>query len=177
MRQQGISLLRQSLLTPAPLDQKLKSITDTIVRLFDADFCRIWLIRPGDLCEKGCMHAEAPEGPHACRDRDALPASGVEFGPVHPHGRQSPRPRSVRLLRDRATRLGRSAQDPHQRCAERSSHSRSRMGTQPGARVVRGIPTSTPPAGNRWGSGPLRQAPHSARFNTRCSMDSAAPWR
>ena len=41
----------------APLDQKLESITDGVVRLFDADFCRIWLIGPGDLCEKGCIHA------------------------------------------------------------------------------------------------------------------------
>ena len=69
LRQEGISLLQQSLLTPAPLDQKLKNITDAVVRLFDADFCRIWLIRPGDLCEKGCMHAEVLEGPHVCRDR------------------------------------------------------------------------------------------------------------
>ncbi len=68
-RLEGISALQQSLLTPAPLDQKLKSITDAVVRLFDADFCRIWLIRPGDLCEKGCMHAEVLEGPHMCRDR------------------------------------------------------------------------------------------------------------
>jgi len=69
LRQEGISLLEQSLLTPAPLDQKLKKITDTVVRLFDADFCRIWLIRSGDRCAKGCMHAEVLEGPHLCRDR------------------------------------------------------------------------------------------------------------
>ena len=69
-RQEGVSLLQQSLLVPAPLDRKLKSITDSIVRLFDADFCRIWLIRPGDLCEQNCIHAEAQEGPHVCRYRD-----------------------------------------------------------------------------------------------------------
>src|SRR5271157_5126889 len=61
LRQESISLLQQSLLTPAPLGQKLKSITDTIVWLFEVDYCRIWLIRPGDLCESGCMHAEALE--------------------------------------------------------------------------------------------------------------------
>ena len=55
--------------TPAPLEEKLESITDAVVRLFDVDFCRIWLIGPGDLCEKGCMHAEVLEGPHVCRDR------------------------------------------------------------------------------------------------------------
>ncbi len=69
-RQQGINELEQSLLVPAPLDAKLKMITDGIVRIFDADFCRIWLIRPGDLCEQGCIHAQVREGPHVCRFRD-----------------------------------------------------------------------------------------------------------
>jgi PAS domain S-box-containing protein len=69
-RQRGISRLQQSLLAPAPLEDKLRKVTDAIVRLFDADFCRIWLIRPGDLCEQGCIHAEVHEGPHVCRHRD-----------------------------------------------------------------------------------------------------------
>ena len=68
-KQEGISLLQQSLLTSAPLNLKLQTITDGVVRLFDADFCRIWLIGPGDLCEKGCIHAAVADGPHACRDR------------------------------------------------------------------------------------------------------------
>lgn len=65
--QQGVTLLQQSLLAPAPLDQKIKQITDGVVQLLEADFCRIWLIQPGDLCEQGCIHAEVHEGPHACR--------------------------------------------------------------------------------------------------------------
>ncbi len=69
-RQQGISLLQQSLLAPAPLEDKLKAVTDGIVQIFDADFCRVWLIRRGDLCERDCMHAEVHEGPHVCRHRD-----------------------------------------------------------------------------------------------------------
>ncbi len=69
LRQENISLLQQTLLTPAPLGLKLKIITDAIVWLFDVDYCRIWLIRPGDLCETGCMHAEAPEVPDLCLDR------------------------------------------------------------------------------------------------------------
>ena len=68
--QQGINLLQQSLLAPAPLEDKLRNVTDGIVRLFGADFCRIWLIRPGDLCEHGCVHADVKEGPHVCRCRD-----------------------------------------------------------------------------------------------------------
>jgi PAS domain S-box-containing protein len=68
--QQGVNLLQQSLLAPATLEEKLRAITDSIVSLFDADFCRIWLIKPGDLCEQGCVHAEVHEGPHICRYRD-----------------------------------------------------------------------------------------------------------
>ena len=67
---QGINELQQRLLTPAPLNDKLKKITEDIVRLFDADFCRIRLLRPGDLCEVDCIHAEVHEGPHVCRRRD-----------------------------------------------------------------------------------------------------------
>jgi PAS domain S-box-containing protein len=68
--QQGVNTLQQSLLAPAPLEDKLKTITDSVVRFFDADFCRIWLTQPGDLCEQGCTHAEVHEGPHVCRYRD-----------------------------------------------------------------------------------------------------------
>jgi PAS domain S-box-containing protein len=70
VRQRGLGRLRQSLLTPAPLEDQLRKVTDAIVREFDADFCRIWLIRPGDLCERGCIHADVHEGPHVCRYRD-----------------------------------------------------------------------------------------------------------
>ncbi len=69
-KQSEINLLQQSLLAPASLEKKLKSITDGIVRIFDADFCRIWLIQPGDLCEQGCIHAQVNERPHVCRHRD-----------------------------------------------------------------------------------------------------------
>ncbi len=69
-RRQGINQLQQSLLAAAPLDVKLKIVTDGIVELFGADFCRIWLIRPGDFCGRECVHAEAREGPHVCLYRD-----------------------------------------------------------------------------------------------------------
>ena len=67
---EGISLLQRSLIVNAPLSQKLKNITDAIVRLFDADFCRLWLNRPGDLCEKGCIHAEVQQEQPVCLDRE-----------------------------------------------------------------------------------------------------------
>ncbi|MDD5129427.1 MAG: ATP-binding protein [Candidatus Omnitrophica bacterium] len=69
-RQQDITILQQQLLVPDPLENKLKIITDNIVRIFDADFCRIWLIRKGDLCQKGCVHAQDTQGPHVCIYRD-----------------------------------------------------------------------------------------------------------
>ncbi len=69
-RQQGISRLHESLLESRPLRDKLQLVTETIVRLFDADFCRIWLTQSGDLCAQGCMHAQVKKGPHACRHRE-----------------------------------------------------------------------------------------------------------
>ncbi|MBN2217942.1 MAG: PAS domain-containing protein [Pirellulales bacterium] len=67
---EGISLLQRSLLAPAPLEHKLQRITDEVARLFDADFCRIWLIRPGDLCKAGCIHAARRKGPFICRNHE-----------------------------------------------------------------------------------------------------------
>jgi len=68
--QQGVNILQQSLLLPGAFEDKLKMITDEVVHLFDADFCRIWLVQSGDLCDQGCIHAEVHEGPHVCRYRD-----------------------------------------------------------------------------------------------------------
>lgn len=69
-RQVAVNIFQRSLLAPAPLEKKLQSITEGIVRIFNADFCRIWLIRPGDLCDQGCIHARVKEGPHVCRYRE-----------------------------------------------------------------------------------------------------------
>ncbi|MFA4876013.1 MAG: PAS domain S-box protein [Methanoregula sp.] len=68
--QSGVNRILESVLAPAPLDQKLKIITDGVVETFGADFCRIWLIEKGDLCTTDCMHAGVTEGPHVCRYRD-----------------------------------------------------------------------------------------------------------
>lgn len=65
-----INQLQSALHHPGTLQEKLGRITDGIVDIFAADFARIWLIRPGDLCAAGCPHAKATEGPHVCRDRD-----------------------------------------------------------------------------------------------------------
>ena len=68
--QQGVNSLQQSLLKIAPLEDKFKKVTDDIVNLFDVNFCRIWLIKNGDMCRQGCVHAKVNEGPHVCRYRD-----------------------------------------------------------------------------------------------------------
>ncbi|MFH1419206.1 MAG: GAF domain-containing protein, partial [Planctomycetota bacterium] len=69
-RQAKLNRLQQSLLGSDELSEKLKRITDGVVDIFGADFCRIWITQPGDRCESGCMHADITEGPHVCRYRD-----------------------------------------------------------------------------------------------------------
>ena len=70
LRQEQLNLLQQTLLSPGKLEQKLKKITDGVVDIFGADFCRIWITSSGDLCDVGCIHAAATDGPHVCRYRD-----------------------------------------------------------------------------------------------------------
>ncbi len=69
-RIERLNRLKENLLKPSSIEEKLKLITDEIVTIFDADFARIWLIRPGDRCTSGCPHAELTEGPHVCHLRD-----------------------------------------------------------------------------------------------------------
>ena len=69
-RQQAINELQQELLASGTLKDKLARVTDSVVRVFGADFCRIWITQMGDRCECGCIHAEAQTGPHVCRFRD-----------------------------------------------------------------------------------------------------------
>ena len=66
----GVSRILTSILAPTPLDEKLKIVTDGVIKVFGADFCRIWMIDKGDLCSAGCMHADVEEGPHVCRFRE-----------------------------------------------------------------------------------------------------------
>ena len=69
-RLSAINRLHQELLVPGPLSEKLLKVTDSVISIFDADFCRIWLTKQGDLCETGCVHAKTTEGPHVCRMKD-----------------------------------------------------------------------------------------------------------
>jgi PAS domain S-box-containing protein len=60
---------KERLLGSGGLSEKLVLLTDGVVEVLDADFARIWVIKEGDLCEKGCLHAMVTEGPDVCRDR------------------------------------------------------------------------------------------------------------
>lgn len=51
------------------LEEKLKMITEGLVDIFNADFARIWLILPGDLCDKGCIYGSFGEDVHSCSDK------------------------------------------------------------------------------------------------------------
>ena len=76
----GVNALHQALLVSAPLEDKLRAVSESIVRLFDADFCRIWLIRPGDQCERDCVYAGVQAGWPVCRDRDRCLHLLASFG-------------------------------------------------------------------------------------------------
>ncbi len=69
-RIEDLNLLNQELLTAASIEEKLKWVTEAVVRIFEASFCRIWITKPGDLCELDCAHADVKEGPHICHFRD-----------------------------------------------------------------------------------------------------------
>ncbi len=69
-RLERLNRLKEDLLSPHGLDKKLKLITNAVVTIFEADFARIWLTKPGDLCDVDCIHAKVAQGPHICRYRD-----------------------------------------------------------------------------------------------------------
>ncbi|MCP4536983.1 MAG: GAF domain-containing protein [Chloroflexi bacterium] len=69
-RLEHLNRLKENLLSPSSLKQKLGRITDGIVSILDADFARIWINKPGDRCNAGCIHADVTKGPHICHYRD-----------------------------------------------------------------------------------------------------------
>ncbi len=88
----ALNKLQELLLHPNSIEQKLKLVTDAVVRIVDADFARIWMIKPGDRCQAGCIHTQMLEGPHTCRVRDRclhLMASSGRY--THTDGRDHSR--------------------------------------------------------------------------------------
>ncbi len=90
-RLQRLNQLQKALLGPGRLDEKLKKITDGVVEIFNADFCRIWLSMPGDRCDSVCIHAKAKENDKICRLRERclhLIASSGRYTHIEgPHSR------------------------------------------------------------------------------------------
>ena len=83
-----LSSLKADLLVQGSLDEKLKRITNGVVEIFDADFCRIWIAKPGDLCDSGCPQATAADNSCVYRNRERclhLIASSGRY--VHIDGR------------------------------------------------------------------------------------------
>jgi hypothetical protein len=104
-RLEQLNHLNESLFYPGSLTDKLKRVTDGIVEIFDADFARIWITKPGDLSESGCFHAGNAKEPHACKYRERclhLIASSGRYshtdGEVH---RRVPRQNKLNLAGDR----------------------------------------------------------------------------
>ena len=65
-----VNALKENLLARGSLNEKVKRITDGLVKIFGADFARIWITRPGDRCDSDCVHAKATVGPHVCHQRN-----------------------------------------------------------------------------------------------------------
>ncbi len=69
-RLDGLNRLQRELLLPGPLAGKLEKITAAAVELMDIGFCGVWLLRKGDLCDSGCIHAAATDKDRLCSRRD-----------------------------------------------------------------------------------------------------------
>jgi PAS domain S-box-containing protein len=69
-RLQALNSLQKDLLLPGSPSGKFAKIADTAVTLLDLDFCRIWRVGSGDLCQRGCVHANVNGERSACSRRD-----------------------------------------------------------------------------------------------------------
>lgn len=78
-----LNRLHKSLLGTGRLEEKLKKITDGVVEIFNADFSRIWVAKPGDLCNCGCIHARAGEEKEYVPFKRTLPSSYGQLRPLH----------------------------------------------------------------------------------------------
>jgi len=75
--------LRQKLLGTGSLGARLQMITDGVVAMLEGGIARVWTVQKGDLCTRGCPHAQITEGPGACLDRTRclhlMAGSGRDF--------------------------------------------------------------------------------------------------
>ena len=66
-RAESLNQLNEDLIGSDSLNDKIKLITDAVVNIFKADFARIWTVKPGDLCDSGCIHSEINTDTIQCR--------------------------------------------------------------------------------------------------------------
>lgn len=65
-----VNILQADIMCPGTVEDKLGKITEGIVDIFNADFCRIWISRPGDICDSGCIHGARADASDKCIDRE-----------------------------------------------------------------------------------------------------------
>jgi len=68
-REKKMANLQKEFMAPGDLDEKIKQAADALVSMVNADFARIWLIKPGDRCEN-CQGAKAIDERYRCKNRD-----------------------------------------------------------------------------------------------------------
>ncbi len=61
-----LNQLKEKLLGFGNLDKKLNIITGSVVDIFAADFCRIWIVKEGDKCNSGCIYAKDDKVSYQC---------------------------------------------------------------------------------------------------------------
>ena len=66
----ALNRLNQQLLIAGNFEEKLHLITNSVTEIFQTDFTRIWLTRPGDLCDSDCLHAAGVQEGDVCKKQD-----------------------------------------------------------------------------------------------------------
>ena len=69
-----LNILREDLFGQEILSDKLQRVAKEAVSAGGADLAGIWLARPGDLCETGCVHSANAGLPAACLPFGGRPA-------------------------------------------------------------------------------------------------------
>ncbi|MCP3942640.1 MAG: response regulator [Desulfobacteraceae bacterium] len=70
--QKGINKIYDNILQATTLEKRLEIFTDGVVEVFDAFFCRIWIVQEGDKCLTGCVHANKSLPSEFCDKKKCL---------------------------------------------------------------------------------------------------------
>ncbi len=65
-RTELLNKLQTDLVKPGTIEKKIRNISRTITESSNIDFAFIWLLRPGDLCNKGCVHGKTDLSKEHC---------------------------------------------------------------------------------------------------------------